>query len=594
MADWTDLLQRPGQSNGLADFFLKSQNDASTRNTQAAQLQVFNAQAQAAQAKATRDQQFQTDWASYIADPKPNTLLNLQGKYPDKAEAISGIWKAKDAAAKTADQGYMGSVYSALQNKRTDLALQLMRQRRDADAAAGLDTADDDAQIAAISDGKDPSAVNTVKGMFLAHLAAIDPDKFASTYGAVTKPEELKNVGPGSSLVDPVTGKVTFQAPFTPQYRNVGQGDTLVEVGGGGQASGGAGSGQRTQFGWTPRQRNGGDNSDAAVDSKLAGMSSALGIDTDAPFPPGTSNMQVFKALTLSEGGAGTLADRNNNPGNLTDAKTGKLRVFPTKEAGIAAGAAQVARNRNRGQNSIRTMVEGLPAGGTAAQGGGGATVVATGATKPGYRMLTPDENQAQGLDPNVKYQVAPDGQITALGGQSKAQLKPIPTGAVKEIIENRKSVRQIDTAMSELNNYQGAVGPGTGFFGNWFSQLHDPKGNAARAAIANIGSLIIHDRSGSAVTVSETPRLQPFIPQVSDPAAVVKTKLGQLRSALAEMNSDYESQYSEDQGFKPFKGASVAGASTSAPVTVRSIQQAQALAPGTVYRAPDGKLRRR
>lgn len=424
MADWTDLLQRPGQSNGLAEFFL-GQRQADDQHVQAqAQTQFINAQAQAKNQVAARDQQFQADWQDYIANPSPDKLLNLQGKYPEKAEAISGIWKAKDAQAKNADQGYMGSVYSALQNKRPDLAIGLMRKRRDADAAAGLDTTDDDAQIAAI-EKNDPSAVNTVKGMFLAHLAAIDPDKFASTYGAVTKPEELKNVGPGSALVDPVTGKVTYQAPFAPQYRNVGQGDTLVEVGGGGQASGGAGTGQRTQFGWTPRQRNGGDNSDAAVDGKIAGMTSALGIDPDAPFAPGTSNMQIAKALTLSEGGAGSLADKNNNPANLTDPKTGKFRIFPSKEVGLAAAAAQVARNRNRGQNSIRTMVEGLPAGGSSAQQTAGAataspgvTVLAVGQPKTGSSLLG---------DPSLSG----DAYLQSLPANQQAAVKAIAEGRV-------------------------------------------------------------------------------------------------------------------------------------------------------------------
>ncbi len=59
-----------------------------------------------------------------------------------------------------------------------------------------------------------------------------------------------------------------------------------------------------------------------------------------------------------------------------------------------------------------------VEAGGTPTPGGTGVRVVAQGAPKPGYQILTPPENIANGLDPNVKYQRSPEGQITALGGQ--------------------------------------------------------------------------------------------------------------------------------------------------------------------------------
>lgn len=120
----------------------------------------------------------------------------------------------------------------------------------------------------------------------------------------------------------------------------------------------------RTQYGWTPRARHGGDNTDEAVDGKIGGMTSALKLSPTDPFPSSMSDMQIARALTLSEGGRGTIADRNNNPGNLRDSQTGEYRKFASKDEGLAAAARQVGRNRARGQNTIQTMVEGLPAGG--------------------------------------------------------------------------------------------------------------------------------------------------------------------------------------------------------------------------------------
>jgi hypothetical protein len=68
-----------------------------------------------------------------------------------------------------------------------------------------------------------------------------------------------------------------------------------------------------------------------------------------------------------------------------------------------------------------------------------------------------------------------------------------------------------------------------------------DPDGVEARAAVANIGSLVVHDRSGAAVTASEFPRLRPFIPAVGDPPEVVRTK---LRSFAREYESVLREQY--------------------------------------------------
>lgn len=315
-------------------------------------------------------------------------------------------------------------------------------------------------------------------------------------------------------------------------------------------------------------------------------MSRALGIGPTDPFPPGMSNMDIARALTISEGGKGSIADRNNNPGNLRDPRTGEFRKFPTKEAGLAAAASQVARNRARGQNTIASMVEGVPAGG---QASGGPRVIAQGAPKPGYHLMTPAENEAAGLDPNVRYQRGPDGQITALGGQSKAQLKPVPPQIVTRVLDNRKAVRNIDGALAEIEKYPDGIGFVVGNMPNAIAQRYDKKGVAVRSAIANIGSLLIHDRSGAAVTVSETPRLLPFIPLTSDTPDTAKKKLKRLRSEIATLNEDYEAQYSEDQGFKP-----IAASGGSAPVRVRTIQEAQRLAPGTVYVAPNGKRYRR
>jgi len=77
------------------------------------------------------------------------------------------------------------------------------------------------------------------------------------------------------------------------------------------------------------------------------------------------------------------------------------------------------------------------------------------------------------------------------------------------------------------------------------------PKGSKARAAIADLGSTIIHDRSGAAVTASEYPRLRPFIPTAYDDDATVKMKLERFREIVAEETRLYADNFGPDMGYK-------------------------------------------
>lgn len=328
--------------------------------------------------------------------------------------------------------------------------------------------------------------------------------------------------------------------------------------GGGGSA---VPAGQRTQYGWTPRARNGGNNSDDAVDNKLSGMSSHLGLDPTEPFPPGMSNLQIAQALALSEGGAGTLADRNNNPANLTDPKTGAYRRFPTKEAGLQAAAAQVARNRARGQNTIQTMVEGLPVGG----GSGGGRAPAGLTPIPGGKL---DPNKSR--QPPAGYRWSADGQsLEAIPGGPgdkqgrQANLKPAPSKALTDYQENSTSLRNVQQALALLdpkNNSpaakaaRAAIGPGTGLLGDTFTQLHDPAGNDFRAMLGRIGGIIIKDTSGAAVSASEDARLSKWVPMPSDTVEGARAKLRNLANAIQNQQQSFDEIYNEDNGYRPLR----------------------------------------
>lgn len=151
-------------------------------------------------------------------------------------------------------------------------------------------------------------------------------------------------------------------------------------------------------------------------------------------------------------------------------------------------------------------------------------------------------------------YRYKGDGTLEPIPGgpgDKAKKLIPVSPPVVRGYIENNQSIRNIDRAMTALNKYPNAVGLGMGILPDAITQRTDPKGVEARAAISNIGSLIIHDRSGAAVTASETPRLKPFIPNNGDDAPTVRKKLAQLRAAIAEMQSDIDAVYNPEQGYR-------------------------------------------
>jgi hypothetical protein len=93
--------------------------------------------------------------------------------------------------------------------------------------------------------------------------------------------------------------------------------------------------------------------------------------------------------------------------------------------------------------------------------------------------------------------------------------------------------------------------------------QRIDPEGVNTRAYIADLGSMIVHDRSGAAVTASEMPRLKPFIPKSTDTAEAVQDKLKRFIRAFEQENNLYNETYGKEQGYRPRSKASPSTAVT-------------------------------
>lgn len=118
-----------------------------------------------------------------------------------------------------------------------------------------------------------------------------------------------------------------------------------------------------------------------------------------------------------------------------------------------------------------------------------------------------------------------------------------------KEVAANKANLSVLDDAIARITARPESVGlsrgvgklPFMGGVADVVNQRMDPEGVEARASLANIGSLVIHDRSGAAVSIHEFPRLAPFIPDVSDTPEAALIKLRKLREAIAQETGELE-----------------------------------------------------
>lgn len=180
----------------------------------------------------------------------------------------------------------------------------------------------------------------------------------------------------------------------------------------------------------------------------------------------------------------------------------------------------------------------------------------------PGFRWSPGQEGQRQEFIPGGNA----DPEILTRTAESKriAAEKAIPQSITKGMQENLDGVKQIDRALGALtaspkgvgnySDYVQRISPEWG--GDLNNKVLNPEGAQVRALIADIGSLKLHDRSGAAVTASETPRLIPFIPKITDDAATIRTKLGNFRAVYEQTLRDTADYYGAENGFRPYTPA--------------------------------------
>lgn len=155
--------------------------------------------------------------------------------------------------------------------------------------------------------------------------------------------------------------------------------------------------------------------------------------------------------------------------------------------------------------------------------------------------------------------------QPVTLGGQAvQARAIKAPATVQKALFENDAALRKIEDALAAIDAYPEALGA-VNYLGDTIRQRSDPKGVEARALVADIGSLKLHDRSGAAVTAAETPRLKPFIPAATDTPDTAKKKLELFRREYQTMQDDILASYPKAGGGRAAKPRTVQAPPTNA-----------------------------
>jgi len=180
-----------------------------------------------------------------------------------------------------------------------------------------------------------------------------------------------------------------------------------------------------------------------------------------------------------------------------------------------------------------------------------------------------------------------------AIGAKTK-DLRPIPAAINTAITQNQIVLNKIDRAEKLLEQTPEATGILKSITPDTLLNRIDKSGTSARALLAELSATKVHDLSGAAVSASEFARLKPFLPQPSDNADTIRTKLAGMKTELNDIINATSQIYSEEQGYKPMPNLASkppeALASDAPPITALKEGQTTTFANGQQWTLKNGK----
>ena len=128
---------------------------------------------------------------------------------------------------------------------------------------------------------------------------------------------------------------------------------------------------------------------------------------------------------------------------------------------------------------------------------------------------------------------------------QKAAEGKDVPVTQLSAQTENFNTINQIDKAIEAVKNNPESFGA-KNYLPSAVTQRVDPQGVDARGRVAEIGAVKLHDLSGAAVSASEAPRFQPFLPSATDSPDKIIQNLTKMKESILGMESERNNMYSD------------------------------------------------
>jgi len=182
------------------------------------------------------------------------------------------------------------------------------------------------------------------------------------------------------------------------------------------------------------------------------------------------------------------------------------------------------------------------------------------------FELLKVREGRTPGpVKEKVVYDAARGGTVNVDTGEFKPvtqggvdigvkpkDLKPVPPTINTAMTQNQVVLNKISRVQDLIDKNPDSTGLVKGNLPSGLINRIDKAGIDTRAKLAELAATKVHDLSGAAVSVSEFGRLKPFLPQPTDDAETLKTKLANMKSEVEDIVNATNQIYSEEQGYKP------------------------------------------
>jgi len=222
------------------------------------------------------------------------------------------------------------------------------------------------------------------------------------------------------------------------------------------------------------------------------------------------------------------------------------------------------------------------------------------------FELLKVREGRAPGpVKEKVVYDAARGGTVNVDTGEFKPvtqggvdigvkpkDLKPVPPTINTAMTQNQVVLNKISRVQDLIDKNPDSTGLVKGNLPSGLINRIDKAGIDTRAKLAELAATKVHDLSGAAVSVSEFGRLKPFLPQPTDNADTLRTKLAGMKAEVEDIVNATNQIYSEEQGYKPIPSLApkLATSADAPPVTALKEGQTTTFANGQQWTLQKGK----